>query len=402
MLRAFSTDAPRLANLDRFSGGAARFSNAFTTSSWTLPAHGSLMTGLYPDRHGATDPRRRLSSPTPHLAELLRRGGYRTIAFTDGGLVHRRFGFAHGFERYDDWGSASWPRTRLPRQGEPSDDPQHIFDRALAFLSAIEPEDSPFFLFVHTYSVHNYYLTTPDRNRDRNCVQGRQNCPAEVWKKLWEQYRAQAVHLDVNFGRLLSVVDRGPTILIVLSDHGEGFDPERGRIHHGGRLHEDLVRVPLLISGPGIRARDVVDPVSVVDVTPTLLDLVGLPSPPGLDGRSFAAAARGARATRRPLFAMEHYHWWEKGRRREVFEVQASPLSLAVIAGDRWLIQGKGGEELYDMSADPNQHSRLGDDSSRSPLERLAADRLQVRKPEETSQIDEALRERLRALGYLD
>jgi arylsulfatase A-like enzyme len=408
MLRAFSPDAPALTHFDRYARRAVCFTDASTTASWTLPAHGSLHTGLYPDAHGATDPRRRLGSGVPNLAEALRRAGYRTAAFTDGGFVHRRFGFSRGFERYDDWGeSPRWPRAQLPRNGRPGKKRKHVFNRALAFLSGLEPDDSPFFLFLHTYAVHDYYLKAPGHRDNRACIQGRKTCSPAEWKRLRQQYQAELLRLDGSFGRLLAALEAlpssmGPTVLLVLSDHGEGFDVDRGRIHHGGRLHQDLVRVPLLVSGPGVIPREVGDSVSLVDVMPTILDLAGVPVPPGLDGRSFAAALRGERLAERPRFAMEHYYTWEKGERRVTAEVRQAPSSLAVIAGGRWLIRGPDGEELYDTHADVDQRLSLGPDASREPLGRLASDRLRQRKPEEASQLDEALEEQLRSLGYIE
>jgi arylsulfatase A-like enzyme len=293
---------------------------------------------------------------------------------------------------------------RLPREGEPGSRRKQVFDRAVAFLQGLEPGDSPFFLFAHTFNVHDYYLKTEGHARHRDCVLGKRTCPPYVWEKLEDQYRTEIERVDASFGRLLAAVEatQRPTILVVLSDHGEGFDVAGGRIHHGGRLHADLLRVPLTISGPGVEPRLVGDPVSLVDVLPTLLDLVGLPPVPGLDGRSFAAALRGGRFPGRPLLAMEHFYSWRQGARQEAGDVQASPLAVAVIADDRWYIKAKGGDQLFDMRADPAQRTSLAQDPSRGPLGRLAAERLQVHKPEEESQLDEARREQLRSMGYIE
>lgn len=408
-LRAFAPEAPERPALDAFARRAIVFAGAVTTASWTLPAQASLLTGLYPDRHGASDPRRSLEPPRPTLAEGLRRAGYHTLALTDGGFVDRRFGFAKGFERYDDEGEGPWPRSGLPRDGRPARRSRKaLFDRALAFLDTARDEDAPFFLFLQTYAVHDYYLgQVGGRTNYRACLQGRLACAGGDWERLEERYREEVAHLDEAFGRLQAAVARldRPTILIVVSDHGEGFEPERGRIHHGGRLHEDLVRVPLLVAVPGLPPRVVPDPVSLVDVAPTLLDLLGAPVPEGLDGRSFAAALRGGGLGPRPLLAMEHYYTWGPEGRTPAPALRETASALAVIEGERWYITGTEGEEIYDMRKDPRQRTSLPPGEFLAPLRKLAGLRGRLAAPgvaTDLESLDQALREQLQSLGYIE
>jgi arylsulfatase A-like enzyme len=402
-LRIFAPGARALPELDGFLRRSVAFDRAYSTAGWTLPAHGSLLTGLYPDRHGATDPREGLSAPVATLATLLGRAGFRSAAFTDGGFVDRRFGFAAGFDRYDDWTrTRDWPSLRIPRGGKPSAKRKHAFDRSLAFLRDPSLADAPFFLFVHTYLVHDYYLRLPPRPF-RGCVLGREPCAAPEWERLRRAYDDELAHIDGPFGRLVSAVERlpRPTYLILVSDHGEGFDPAHGRTHHGGRLHEDLLRIPLAVAGPGLTPRLTDEPVSLVDVVPTVLELVGLSPPPGSDGSSFAPALHGRPLPRRALYAMEHYYSWQDGARREAETVQPSPLAVAVVEGDRWYVHDPGSEALYDMTADPRQLQPLPGAAAGS-LARLAAARLGSNKPHTPAAVDEALRDRLRALGYVE
>src|SRR5262249_20294167 len=147
-LNAFDADAAPLANLDAFAAESVRFERAASAASWTLPAHGSLLTGLYPERHGATDPRVAIATDVPTLAEQFRAGGYETIGLTQGGYVGRRFGFDRGFDRYVD-DPSSFPDT--------ADALHSTFDEAAA-LVARRTDPRPLFLFLHTFSVHDYFM----------------------------------------------------------------------------------------------------------------------------------------------------------------------------------------------------------------------------------------------------
>ena len=134
-LQAFNSRAAKLPNLDEFASQAVRYRNAYSTAPWTLPAHGSLLTGLYPDRHLAVIGR--LSPKVWTLAEGLRDAGFLTVAFTDGGYVDSKFGLSRGFLRYDDKvTSPGQLNVDLPRDGKPNNPAgAELFDRAIAFLA---------------------------------------------------------------------------------------------------------------------------------------------------------------------------------------------------------------------------------------------------------------------------
>jgi arylsulfatase A-like enzyme len=408
-LRALAPGAPGLPQLDRLARRSVVFSNAVTAASWTLPAQASLLTGLYPDRHGATDARRMLWSTLPTLAEALRAAGYHTVALTDAGFVHRRFGFGRGFQRYDEWAEPGAPEVGLPRDGKPNRKSRKaLLDRAFAFLATVRPADPPVFLFLHTYAVHDYYLTQVGGHTDyRSCLQGRITCTPQEWQRLSRRYAEEAAHLDQAFGRLLATLarTRRPTLLVVVSDHGEGLDPAAGRIHHGGRLHADVLRIPLLVAGLGLEPRVVTDPVSIVDVAPTLIELLGRTAPPGLDGRSLVSALHGRPLAPRPLLAMEHYYSWGPRGRVTEREVREQARGLAVIDGDRWYIAEPEGEQLYDMRVDPDQKRSLSPGDFLAPLRALVATRGRLSATGVAGRIedmDPALREQLQSLGYIE
>lgn len=427
-LRSFDSGAEEHLNLDRFANNAARFINAHSTGSWTLPAHGSLMTGLYPDRHGAVNGRRALNSSIPTLAGYLQASGYETVGFTDGGYVDPSRGFAKGFDRYDDWsagsGDAAWD---VPRGGKRSDPAgSALFDRGIHYVQQRQPKNPPFFLFLHTYSVHDYFRRHPwtverlPKFQDRDageyvgCLTGRLDCSEGEWRRLAALYAAELHNLDAGFGRLLETLDgvARDTFVVLLSDHGEGFDAQRGRIHHGGRLHYDQVRVPLLVGGPGVAAQDIEMPVSLVDVMPALMELAGV-EPKGsdesfseLDGRSFArqlwtTGTSLASSNARVLYALDHSFFWSDGRRLRVSETREEPYSVAVMRGEFWYWQSETVSELYRMTDDPHQTRNLAADMSVvSELRELIDARSFVTQGREHA-IDKETEQRLRSLGYI-
>lgn len=430
-LQAYDSRAPRLPAFERLAARSAVFDRAYSTASWTLPAHASLFSGCYPDRHGAITGVDRVSDKVPMLVERFRKAGYLTAGFTDEGYVSRSFGFDRGFELYDDFARSDELREAivLPRGGLRNDiageDP---FDRGLAFIESVRKRarergdgGQPFFLFLHTYSVHDYFREHPwavasmRDPKDRPprgylaCLTGRTRCSRKYWEQLQDLYRAELHHVDEGLGRLLDLLVRSDllaeTHVVLLADHGEGFDHRANRIHHGGRLHADLIRIPLMISGPGVRPGRIDVPVSLVDVLPTLLDLHDLAAPDyEIDGRPVAVSESDDRGASRPLFAFEHGYYWKHGKRRVRTEDQSKNPAVAVILGDNWYIRSVFGEELYNDVADPEQRRNLVDvePGGRELMGELVRQRREYRPARAKALLGASLASQLRALGYLD
>lgn len=425
-LRAYSADAPELPELDRFARDAVVYEEAVSTASWTLHAYASLLTGLFPRRHGVVHVEQRMRDDVLALPELLQQHGYESVAFTDGGFTSMVHGFERGFDRYNAWVNPDWPGAPavVPRGGKGEKAAgQHLFDRGIAYLrskAGKEKDDPGFFLLLHTYSVHNYWqvqpwvldrLSEPISKRAKYysyCLNDVERCSEQDWETLRRLYRASVEHMDEGFGRLLQTLsDTGlgeSTLVVFLSDHGEGFAPEAGRIHHAGRLHEDLVRVPLMMAGPGIEAGRIHTPTSLVDVLPTVLGFLDIPLPEGLDGIAIASepAGDGGAATR-PLFASEYQHYWRDGDRFIFTDVPQEPVALAVIQNMDWYIRSRSGEELYDMRSDSMQAHNLVELSPKTDAFRAQADwsRFQIlRSP--VGERSQGSTDELRALGYLN
>ncbi len=181
-------------------------------------------------------------------------------------------------------------------------------------------------------------------------------------------------------------------------------------------MHEDQVRVPLFVAGPGVAAQNIGMPVSLVDVMPTLMELAGIETTnreglpvdlllPELDGRSFAgrlwAQEPSVAADSRALYAFEYSFFWSDGRRDQAAEAREEPYSVAVMRGESWYLQRESSSELYRMTNDPDQENNLLAETGLAlELRELVDSRRFVSQGREHT-IDSEIEQRLRSLGYV-
>lgn len=340
-------------NLDRFIGEAAHFERTWSSSTWTLPAHSSLFTGLQPTQHGAYEVSSRLSDDAFTLAERLRGLGYRTLALTDGAFVSRAFGIDQGFEIF----------LEVDTRGE--------LDLGFDRLSRLLPTDDPrpLFLFFHTYRTHVPYFVDPETEARLGEVLGIGPTWTEMGRRFVQQaesegvpvtsllftprdfahalalYRGGAADLDRGFARWLDVLatdGRDDGLVVFTSDHGEAFGEHDGYHGHSGDLWEEQTRVPLLIRGPGVVPGRYQHPASLVDVPRTIFALLDLSPAPIWGGR----ALLGAGASSAPL-----------DRTVELF---ATPDSIALVEkGVKLRAAGPDLEltSVFDLATDPGERN---------------------------------------------
>ncbi len=172
-MRSFNPSADALVALDGFASRGVRLTSAFTTASWTLPAHVSLLTGLYPDQHGVVGPKGKLPDGVATLAGDLAEIGYHTVAFAAGGFVGREHGLERGFRRWQQGVENEAGREGVGRRGGYRFAAREL-GGAARFIRSSETVQAPFFLFVHTYFVHNYF----SRGRSPEQVEGALGCLA--------------------------------------------------------------------------------------------------------------------------------------------------------------------------------------------------------------------------------
>lgn len=264
--------------LDALAADGVTFERAMTTYPSTTGSHMSLFTGLYPSAHDVRAPPAMLSAEIPMLAELLAPAGYVTAAVTENAMIVAAAGFERGFDSYTEFRGAEAHKA--------SGHVDRVMDVATSWLS--DHRDERFFLFLHTYEVHSPYNPPSEFDRYPSPDDGRPLPRARA------QYRGGVAYTDHELGRLRAVLDElglsRRTVLIVTSDHGEGFG-EHGVFGHGHHLTEELLRVPLVVRAPGLAptGHRVAQPVSWVDLAPTILELAGLEKPPAMHGRSLVA-----------------------------------------------------------------------------------------------------------------
>ncbi len=386
--------------LDSLARRSTWFSNAITASVTTGPSHMSLFTGRYPVHHGMLVGLEHVAA-VPTLAEILRGAGYCTAAFTEDGFLVRRRGFGRGFARY----------TENPGDADhPPGEAERTFAQAGAWLA--DNHQQPFFLFVHTYEVHAPFTPEP-RNAELFAGDGAPGPADPVLRRERDDYEREIRGLDEALRSLFEAVDaraaRGPLIAVVLSDHGEEF-AEHGLFQHGGAVYEETLRVPLLFWGPGLvpEGRRVDALVSLVDVAPTVLELLGVDAPPGLDGTSLVPVLRGDGALpERTLFAEARApNRW----RDPLTQERWNPPLVAVLAGDSKFIVHRPAEGeaqptvRYDLGADPDESAPIAPEpAERSRVETLVDRYLEgAAAPGPTEAPLPDLDERLRSLGYVE
>jgi arylsulfatase A-like enzyme len=388
---------PTTPRLDALAREGLVVEDAVSVSSWTLPSHLSMLTSVDPARHGGTDMDHRFNGSVATLPALLRAAGFRTRAVTSHLYVSAVYGLDSGFEHLD---------FRQDRKAK------EVADRAIALLDRVG--DQPFFLFLHFYDPHWHYDPPPETLKlfeesyagsltglwQEFSRRPRDQVSAADLQHLLALYDGEIRATDDQLGRVLDHLARralgDTTLVVVTSDHGEEF-LEHGHWEHQRTLYEEVVRIPLVMRGPGIRPRRETAPASLLDVAPTITAWAGLPASGSFQGRSLLE-------TMGP--GGEAYG--------ETQHTTDSTDKLFLRAGaDRWkliLSQPRAGgppvEEWFDLRADPGElkptppREEVAGPIRARALERFRSSRAGAPKPA-TVCLDAEQQERLRALGYV-
>ncbi|PYR59769.1 MAG: hypothetical protein DMF85_06930, partial [Acidobacteria bacterium] len=370
---------------DRLADEGVLFEHASTAAPLTLPAHSTIFTGRFPPEHGVRDNGGfYLNESEQTLAETLKGRGYATAGFVAAYVLDRKWGINQGFDTYFD--NFDLSKYRAISMGAIQRPGNEVVDRALPWIQ--EHDAAPFFAWIHLYDAHTpYEPPEPYRGRYPN-----------------QPYQGEIAFADAQVGRVVqSLETRGlldRTVIVVIGDHGESLD-EHGEAQHGFFIYESTMRVPLVVHAPfsSMHHRRVADPVRSVDVMPTVLDLLGVPTPSvTMDGESLAPLMAGARselgleAYGEAVYPLHHFGWSDlralrQGRykliaapRPELYDLEEDPAEQKNIFGDRRPL----GDRML---------GRLGEMESR--FEKAGASKGQA------SEVDPDARARLAALGYV-
>jgi arylsulfatase A-like enzyme len=393
-------------NFDLLAKEGVLFERAFSSSSWTKTSMASLWTASHPVNHGILHYDHVMPEDAVLPAEILKQAGFRTAGVWRNGWIAPNFGFAQGFDSYVN-PKPGMERVELQR-GNPSTrallgTDEDLITAAREFLDAYGQQR--FFLYLHLMDVHQYVYDS------QSTKFGTAYMDAYDQSILWTDKL-----LAVLFGDLVlrGLLDR--TLVVITADHGEAF-LEHGKEGHARNLYREVSQVPLLLVPPfgipgGLR---ISEPVSNVDLWPTLLDLIGAPALPNADGRSLApllaraaglptadAAAAEALAAR-PIFSQLDRGWGQVGKEKR-------PL-IAVQQGSHKLIHHADAperSELYDLAADPGEKQNRYEAAppERAELAALVDTHVRNRKSPygvepPKKELSELQRNQLKALGYL-
>ncbi len=299
-LTCYGYERPTSPFIDSLADRGALFENAFVQLPGTLPSHMSIFTGLFPSQHGVYPPDGVLPLDIPTIPEIFRAAGFRTAGFTEGGYVDGDYGFSRGFDDFSDEAERS------------ESDIETTFRRGLRFSESLRPEDR-FFLFLHTYSVHDPYFPDeryshrywdqpiPDTFEPTGPNLTAANRGELELTETGAAYFAALYDASINyaddvlrdfFQKLDDIGLRDDVTFVVTSDHGEEF------LEHGGLVHEqtypETLRVPLIFLHPDLeQSRRIQSLVQSIDIAPTLLDLARIDRPT-MSGRSLVPLLEGA------------------------------------------------------------------------------------------------------------
>jgi arylsulfatase A-like enzyme len=428
--------------LTALAESGARFDEAWAASPWSVPSHASLFSGRQPSRHGATSDKLWVDGSVPLLAEELARLGYRTVALSANPWVSPATGLTRGFQHAEGAGGSVLFESRLilyrilgePLFGQGDKGARRIVERAEELLASDDPR--PLFLFVNLTEAHAPYWRIPrsarreggaaDRAARRTSLrvlEAQHHAVAlgdEHREVALRSYAAAVRYVDGMFGELVAVVDAATghdqAIVLALADHGELFG-EHGIWGHSRGLYRPLLQVPMVLRAPGRVApgRRISSPVSLVDVAPTLLvGAGGDPAALGSDGVSLWPLLEGdAPEPERTLHA-EHsspgFHVRGLIAQGRVEEARAIDLERSAVIRPPWRYErdSRGGELLYHLASDPDElRDRSGDPEAADVLAALRAEldgrgSAEPAGGSEPPTLTPAVRERLRALGYVD
>ena len=363
--------------IDRFAAEGLRFGRVYAHVPLTLPSHASLMTASYPTRHGVHDNGTfRLSEKSPTLAIALKAAGYRTAAFVGAFVLDARFGLNRGFDVYDDRMLGSSADLELVQRSA-----EQVLAPAHDWIVTGGSKSSPWFAWAHLYDPHEPY-TPPEPYRSRYTS---------------DPYSGEIAYADAALGHFLVQLRAAGalahTLVVITSDHGESLG-EHGERTHGLFAYDATLRVPLVVWAPSrIRPAVFSDITRLVDVAPTVLDLVGAASLTNADGRSVRPFLAGERPFDDPGSYFEALN----------ANLTRNWAPLTGLLRERHKLIDLPVPELYDLTADPGEQRNLYA-SQRDRARDLEARLDGITKSASRSApaaIDADAQARLRSLGYV-
>jgi arylsulfatase len=399
--------------LDAFFADGAVHERAYSTEANTPPAVVSVLSGQYPQDHGVRGFYQLLPPDTALLPQLLP-DRYQSAGFVANiVLTDEAMGIAERFDHYDDYVDEHDPALQVYERNA-----SRTTDAAIEWLRTSRDPERPLFLWVHYIDPHGPYSADDPPRRfqhsgrrpvDRSRIRPFQLLPGvDDALDYVDRYDEEIATMDAQVGRLLSAYgdERAldDALVIFTADHGESMFEHRIWFTHGYQVWEEIIRVPLLLRGPGIRSGRFSTPVSGIDVAPTILRHVGAGIPASLPGRPLQDAADADRTLHAEAYQSERI--WRS----------------AIRGSDKWTFlvrKGRPGVVVhYDLERDPGELAarpaagttrpprelmqRLQRDPDRNATAENADAGEKLSGPKIDPRVSDEQRERLRALGYVE
>lgn len=413
---AYGYEKPTTPHIDELARDAVVFRDAVSTSSWTLPAHMSMLTGLTPSQHGVVSLTQRLPSNVPYLPERLRQHGYETLGIVTWWFVSQTYGFDRGFDffRFKELADAD-----------------EVIDDAIARIRAGAGRDQ--FFFLHLVDPHWEYDPPPEllerlgpRPKDvsRLLAMADDGTPPhgpDDVRDLIRLYDGEIAAVDRALGRLFGELEElglyDSSMIVVTADHGEAFYEHGGWQHES--LYEEVLRVPLIVKFPGNAGGVVQTPVSLVNLFPTFLEQANVELP-SRGPASLRALSRGGTDDKQRVVVSEYYRSEEARGHGAGFPPGTTLLVALRRHGEKYIASLDGPsdgpgersllrEELYDLERDPAER----EDLSRARVQKVQdfRDRLRayLRKTSESARarttapviLNDDTKRQLESLGYV-
>ncbi|MGB5658852.1 MAG: sulfatase [Thermoanaerobaculia bacterium] len=407
--------------VDQLASEGVRFENAISTTSWTLPSHAALFSGLYDSTHGLVSDDQRLAKGVLTIAEVLRDGGYHTAGFYGGPFLHPTFGLDQGFDVYRSCmaGTGGLESGQDVRRGLELDRvPSHADVTSPRTLEEVTSwaesgVEGPYFLFLHLWDVHYDYippqgyveLFDPDYEGDltgesltTNPAISQQMARRDL-EHLIALYDGEIRFTDDHLRLIFEALDRrgllDNALTVITADHGEEFF-EHGGKGHRRTLFDEMIRVPLIVHWPGhVSSGTVVgNQVRLIDIMPTLAAAAGLAGDLETQGRDLSPLFRGADLAAVPSLS----ELTVDGHSLRALRTENQKLLQRDDAVPGW---------FYQLDTDRREMKPILIDEVAGPMQAEVAKALELGSrlgldSSDAVDLDDDLRERLEALGYLD
>ena len=401
-LSCYGYKRPTCPTLDKIASNGICFLDASATSPWTLPSHGSMLTGFYPSHlglHGTYD-YQAIPQDVETIASVLSKKGYSTAAFINSFFVSEKFAFDKGFDKF----------VYVPEDQKPQGAAPVINKLAEKWVS--KHKNEPLFLFLHYFDPHSDYVSQPEYRKlflspydgpvDGTTAQlvfyraGRFAMDQNDVKHLVELYDAEVRQLDSQLKNLFEFLDRLGLLennyLMITADHGEEF-LDHGGVLHGKTHYQEIIRIPLIISGPGIpKGLRIQTPASLVDIMPTVMDILSVNTQVKFDGYNLRPlwTKDSGELPDRLIFSENDHDNLKRSVRYKQYKLHYDLTSKA--------------GRLYNLAVDPGEQIDIAGEQInvfRSLYSKLESFMKKSRKARKVESISPEELEKLKSLGYL-